>query len=652
MKIIIFIYLLISFWSCSLILTPGNENDSLTDMYDVKEEFNYETTKEITVNIITGYSNVDMVIFYGETIHCQVVSNDKGEITVSFTVPGYYTYLELSTQYIGLLPYVKVSIIKNELRFNYSEPLNFLYTEMSPSTNNGRSVSSSSGTYLFNTLGTWNYFGKPDYLEPSDTISQALLDQINQSLPEKYPVPQYNSHYLDSAAEKDLHLMNNADVFVTFVHEGAGYRNALGFFTYDTATGAPSSVANEDITLIFPNVSYLGGGGLLQSGDKVRIGSFQGGTSIGWVIIANGYMRNGNSVSVGLNRFFSVDNLNSDPPGHKQHAVLLEYSEESLFILSFEDLKRPYGDNDFNDAVFYVTATPNTAINNNGIVNTGASSPEVDSDNDGISDSSDPEPFNSSVTSYQYTPGENTTGTLAFEDLWPFVGDYDFNDLVIDYKFRESLNSDNKIVTIQCEFTIKGILASMHNGFAIELGILPEDVQSVSGGEYSKGYTGRNSNGTEKRQEQAVIIIFEDADLHFDSNGDDQLLTIDIALTKAASRSELGYPPFNPFIMSNGERGREVHLPGKKQTDLAHYEYFGSNDDGSILGTTHMYKTGDNHPWALNLPVPFDYPSDNIHITIAYLNFESWVVSEGSLDSDWYVNLSGYRNSLYLYPHF
>ncbi len=32
-------------------------------------------------------------------------------------------------------------------------------------------------------------------------------------------------------------------------------------------------------------------------------------------------------------------------------------------------------------------------------------------------------------------PSEQFTGTLAYEDLWPGKGDYDFNDLVVDYDF-------------------------------------------------------------------------------------------------------------------------------------------------------------------------------------------------------------------------
>ncbi len=37
-------------------------------------------------------------------------------------------------------------------------------------------------------------------------------------------------------------------------------------------------------------------------------------------------------------------------------------------------------------------------------------------------------------------------GTLAFEDLWPGKGDYDFNDLVLDYRFKQVLNGSNELV--------------------------------------------------------------------------------------------------------------------------------------------------------------------------------------------------------------
>lgn len=648
-KLLLFIIVIISF-SCSLIVNtnPGSDNAIADDSID--EQFNYKMTKEISILIETGYSGVPILVLYDDTIHLESVSDSSGRISGSLIIPEHYDYLELNTDYIGLLPKAKIAIANEELAFDYSDPLKNLWSDDSLSNSSARSASAAGRTYR--TLGTWDNYGKPDYLMERDIISQNLLNQINQSLPEKAPVPEFNAHYLDDKAEKNLHLIEEADVFVTFVHEGAGYKNALGFFTYETASGPPSEVATEDITLIFPNASYAGGGGRLLSGDKVHIGRFDPGTSIAWVIIANGFSSRGAAVSRGLHRFFSVDSLNPDASGHKQHVVLLEFEEESLFILSFEDLLRPYGDNDFNDAVFYITANPISAVDNTSIVGTEDAAPPPDSDNDGISDDSDPEPFNSNVVSYQYTPARNSWGTLAFEDLWPHQGDYDFNDLVMDYRFRESINSDGKIVAIRCELTIRGILASMRNGFGIELGIPPGSVRSLTGGEYSRGYTFRNANGTETRQRKAVIIAFEDANLHYNPDGEEKPITLEIQLSKAVSREELGFAPYNPFIMSNGERGREVHLPGMKQTDLAHYEYFGSVDDGSVLGTGQMYKTADNRPWALNLPVSFHFPHDDVHISRAYNFFATWVNSSGSDYNDWFVDNPGYRNAKYLFTFF
>jgi len=615
-----------------------------------EDSFNYETTRILTLSVNTGFAGVPVTFSKDETIHFQGVSDEEGWIRGSISIPDYYESMELSTVFLGLLSHGEVKISGDSLYFDYSSPEGLVEEE--DGTENGETggISYGAGGPDYQVLGAWNRSGKPDYLLSPDSISSGLLEMINQAIPELQPVPQYRPQYLEDSAQTDIHLVEEASVYVTFVHEGAGYRNALGFFRYTTADGPPSAVADSDITLIFPNVSYKGGGGELQSGDKVKIGTFPAGTSIGWVLIANGYNTYTRTVTSGLNTFYSVNVLNPDAPGHKQHTVLLNYEEESLFLLSFEDLKRPYGDNDFNDAVFYVTSDPVTAVDSSGVVQTTETgSASSDSDGDGISDTSDPEPFDSSVANYQYTPGVNSYGTLAYEDLWPHVGDYDFNDLVLNYRFRESLNGDSKIVAIRGEFVITGILASMHNGFAFELGLSPSDVASVSGGEYSRGYTFRDSNGTEQRQTKAVIIVFEDADLHYEADGPEQTVTIDIQLSRAVSRSELGYAPYNAFIMSNGERGREVHLPGQSQTDLAHYEYFGSEDDSSTLGTSDMYKTEDNRPWAIHLPVSFRYPFDDVPIFQAYYYYSLWVESDGSSYPDWYTDKPGYRNAAFLF---
>lgn len=216
-------------------------------------------------------------------------------------------------------------------------------------------------------LGAYSSNGTPNYLEtPSDTISIETLERINNSLPESYPVPDYNPQYITSGYDTDIKITENADIWVTFVSEGAGYRNVLGFYTYDLENPITQKPNSEDITIIFPNVSALGSGGGLKVGDKVKIGSFKAGTGIGWVLLANAWSSSVQKVGFGYWQLFSNENFNPENKEElRHHNVLLSDLENERIILGFEDIRRDYSscDNDFNDAVFYVTANPFKAIN-------------------------------------------------------------------------------------------------------------------------------------------------------------------------------------------------------------------------------------------------------------------------------------------------
>ena len=54
-------------------------------------------------------------------------------------------------------------------------------------------------------------------------------------------------------------------------------------------------------------------------------------------------------------------------------------------------------------------------------------------------------------------------------------------------------------------------------------------------------------------------------------------------------------------------------------------------------------------PWAINLPVKFDYPAEKQDITNAYLMFNVWANSRGFNYMDWYMKKSGYRDEQKFY---
>ena len=173
----------------------------------------------------------------------------------------------------------------------------------------------------YNYLGSFQVDGTPDYLEPVDDVVTAdFLEFVNLALPESFPVPDYNPQYISSGYDTDILLDDEADVWVTFVGEGAGYKNVLGFYTYDTSATVQTLPNRTDITIIFPNISKQYSGGGLLPANKVHLGRFPAGTGIGWVLLANGYQNN--QVTEGQWRVFSNPTLNPEnDPYLKRRAI-------------------------------------------------------------------------------------------------------------------------------------------------------------------------------------------------------------------------------------------------------------------------------------------------------------------------------------------
>jgi len=238
------------------------------------------------------------------------------------------------------------------------------------------------GQYKY--LGKYTGDGTPLYFSERDLIPKTTLEKIKAALPEYFPVPKYNPQYISSGYDTDIKLIDSAAVYITFVGEGAGYKNTLGFYTYPLDAPRTKPPSAEDITIIFPNISELGSGGSLVPGDKVLLGNFSPNTGIGFVLIADGW-RNG-SVTKGNWILYSNPDFNPEAdPELRQHNVVLYDNDLQQLILSFEDITRDKAscDNDFNDAIFYITANPFKAIQNNNYTPIETANTEITSGNSG-----------------------------------------------------------------------------------------------------------------------------------------------------------------------------------------------------------------------------------------------------------------------------
>lgn len=241
-----------------------------------------------------------------------------------------------------------------------------------------------SQTYSY--LGTFNSQGVPNYLETRDVLGTGFVQRVNASLPERYPVPSYNPQYIATGTESNIVLNDEADVWVTFVAEGAGYLNTLGFYTFNSANPPTTAPTGTNIKIIFPNVSAIGSGGGLTAGDKVKIGRFPAGTGIGWVLISNAWNSGSSQVGNGIARLYSTPSYNPEASASlRYHNVLLNDEATQRVVLGFEDIRRDLSncDNDFNDAIFYITASSATAIARENYNSTVLVQGSISSGNDG-----------------------------------------------------------------------------------------------------------------------------------------------------------------------------------------------------------------------------------------------------------------------------
>ncbi len=609
---------------------------------------------DVTVDIMTDIpENGGAILFKGKT-------DASGRLTGSFKVINATSEVIINTDHIGIANNAIAVLQGNfiNLTLGGSNPQMLLTKEY-------KLVHSNSVGYAYRSssipnklyMGTWNLSGVPNYLEPTrDYISGSFLSRINYSLPERRSVPAFHPEYIAANAESNVEITQQADIWLTFVHEGAGFRNSVGFYKYHKNNPPASTNDISAITIVFPNLSYQNSGGGLVSGDKVNIGPCGPDTMIGFVLLSNSYDINTQWVGNGYNQYYSNSNLNPEGNALKRsHNVMLWDSIEQKMIISFEDLHRESNsDDDFNDAVFYLSAFPASAIAINQVL--GTTTP-VDTDGDGVDDINDDYPMNNELAFNNYYPSASSFGYFAYEDLWPFRGDYDMNDLLLGYRFNSIKNASNQVKKIESKIFIKAAGGSFQHGFGIHLPVPSSFVAQVTGSNLTENYISTNANGTEAGQSEAVIVAFDNSTTlatrppgyYINTEPGSPVVISDtvhlsIDFITGLPASSLGSLPYNPFLISNQRRGNEIHLPDKEPTDLADQTVFNTGQDRTNQALGRYYKSDTNLPWCINIPGDYGIVIEKAQIMDAYLKFADWCQSGGSLYSNWYTNLPGYRD--------
>jgi LruC domain-containing protein len=660
--------------------------------------FNFSSSKNVTVNVTLRDNNdgplkgVVLSVYAADNTNedaslIKGVTDNTGKFTATLSVPSYYTKLIIDPAYVGLMRNATANINGSAVnvviggKAGYGgdivpDAINNVPQETT-SVKNGRQVSGLLGTeygypFGFNLSNAFTgaiNLGRPAYLETtSDVIDASLLSYVNSSLPESKTVPNLHPEYLTSSATRVINVTAKSDVWITFVSEGAGFQNALGFYTYKTGS-PPNSPSGgtlfggiDKITYVFPNASTSGSGGGLKSGDKVKLGTFEAGTTIGFVLLQNAW--SGSGVNTSGTKFYTQDEFNPESTSAlRKHTVMLYDAVHKLYLLGFEDQNRGgSSDNDFNDLVVYASANPITAISNNGVavIDDGG-----DRDGDGVLDELDSFPDDGTRAYISYYPSASKMATLAFEDNWPKKGDYDLNDLVVNYRYSFTSNAANQVVELKGEFKVAASGASFHNGFGVQLPVAASAVTSVTGQQLMSNYITLAANGVEAGQSKAVIIPFDNHEIllknpdlsYFVNTRNDKdkvtnggTATVVVKFGTPVASSVLTASAINPFIIGDLRRGYEGHLPGYAPTDKATVALFGKDDDNSVALQNRYYQTKENLPWGISFSEGFSYPVEGANISTTYLHFNDWASSGGISFVDWYTSTAaGYRSAANVY---
>lgn len=639
--------------------TTINANPTTMNDMVVPASFSYKTTQKVNVHV-TLLTNRDEAIKNvrvdlmdnspenGGRIFATGITNANGVLDGVYELPAYMTEIVVNTDFIGIVNNVVADIHGNSVSVKLGgrtpELIRTIEAAQTPQRAYGKGFSRIS--YRLGTFTSGSNGGLPNYLvTPRDYVSAQFLADINASLPERQPVPTYHPNYLSSSVERNLNLTELCDVWVSFIHEGAGYQNSLFYFVYNK-NHKPTSVTQIDsLIAVFPNASYTGSGGSMTSGDKVYIGRWGADTCIGFAIAAYGWT--GSTISTTSPFYYSIKDLNPESSAsNREHVVTLYHDATEKFMISFEDLNRESGaDNDFNDVVITAAANPVSAVKRTSILES-THADGNDDDNDGVNNENDDYPNDASKAFNQYYPTSSTFASVAFEDLWPSQGDYDMNDVVVNYQYKAVLNANNKVVSLTGKYKLRAAGGIYHNGFSVELPVNASTVSSISGG------LGLESDAT-----KAIVKVFSNSkDLipaynTFSGHAASATDTITVNINFSTPQT-MTVGTFNPFIYvdeSGKGRGYEVHLPDMNPTEKATTSVLGTNADNSIPASGRYYKTKNNLPFAINIPESFSYPSEKNSILDAYTKFATWAQSGGTSYSDWYQNKSGYRTSSKIY---
>ena len=271
-----------------------------------------------------------------------------------------------------------------------------------------------------------------------------------------------------------------------------------------------------------------------------------------------------------------------------------------------------------------------------------------------------------------YYPSSSGWTTIAFEDNWPFEGDYDMNDLVTHMR-TSVFKTDGKVTLVNIAGELSAVGAAYHNGFGIRLpGVLRDQIDEENINYTINDRVVSNYSPLEAGRYEAIFIMAYNTWSYVSAGedcvyyrteegcGSDKQMRFNITIPmKTPIESDIS-GVFDPFLFAtpgawHGDhfdtppgRSYEIHLKNHHATEAFDYKFMNfSGQDASNPDNKHFFQTTKGMPWAMEMGSEWMHPKEFRDITHAYPKFPSFVRSDGVENPSWYKNENAVQNILF-----
>lgn len=244
-------------------------------------------------------------------------------------------------------------------------------------------------------------------------------------------------------------------------------------------------------------------------------------------------------------------------------------------------------------------------------------------------------------------------GTILFEDMFPQIGDYDFNDFVAKYQIGltgTGANGNHRISNMRVSMYVYAIGGTLpYTPYFRLVGIDKNDIDLSSvrilGSILNNPTPGVEIKVVEVPNSNELVVQYINATNNpHKVIGSSFLNTEPNFITRISETTQISFEfnfknakiqaknlqePAIDFFLANENRSKEIHLRGYKSV-------FNEYSHGSGLGSNATYSTDGNLIWAMKIPATVRHIYERKNFRTAYTHFATWAQSGGKEYNDWY----------------